>query len=260
MPEIPELNIMGSKLLKYFKGEAIKSIEILWPKNIKTSEKEFSDAIVGGKLKSIQREGKELHLHLDNEAVLGIHMMLTGRIVLLPSDQNVKSPIFELLFENGTGIVIADGLGQAKPILNPTIPQVPDAASSELTLDYLIKVCEKRKTMKIKELLTNQKIIRGIGNAYVDEILYDCKISPESIAPKIPEKKLKELHKSIEKVLTHGEKELRKINSDELLVEKRDFMKVHNHKRSETPDGEQIIKGKVGSAKTYYTESQVVYK
>ncbi|CAG5067939.1 Formamidopyrimidine-DNA glycosylase [Dyadobacter sp. CECT 9623] len=260
MPEVPELNLVGLTLQKHFKGQRVESIEILWKKRVKASQEEFDAKIPGGKLQSVTRNGKELHLQFDNGNVLGIHMMLTGRMHLLPTDEEIKYPIFRLIFENEAGIAVADGMGQAKPILNPEIPDVPDIMSEEFSLDYLKGILAKR-SKKIKELILDQKVMRGIGNAYADEILWHSKISPFSDANAIPAGKVKDLFESIKSVTkeaTDGLEKL-KLNDKVFEMENYDHRFIHNSSKKYAPDGYEILKGKVGTSKTYYTDNQVLY-
>lgn len=68
-----------------------------------------------------------------------------------------------------------------------------------------------------------------MGNAYVDEILWEIKVSPPSVAAMLTDQKIHELIDAITKVLTNAEMEAMKRTGDAaLMVEKRDFMKVHN--------------------------------
>jgi formamidopyrimidine-DNA glycosylase len=51
------------------------------------------------------------------------------------------------------------------------------------------------KNRKIKEVLLDQTIIAGLGNIYVDEVLFKAKTHPEQIASTITNKKLIEIMK-----------------------------------------------------------------
>ncbi|MBE8971062.1 hypothetical protein IQ277_34145 [Nostocales cyanobacterium LEGE 12452] len=259
MPEVPELNVVGLTLQKHFKGQKVKRIEILWKKRVKASEEEFNNALRGAALRSVDRNGKELHLHFDNDHILGIHMMLTGKMILLPTDENLKNPIFELMFENGAGIVVLDGMGQAKPILNPEIPEVPDIMGDDFTEDYLSKVLSKAGG-KIKEVLQKQDKIRGIGSAYADEILWAAKVSPYSIAKNIPTEKVTAIYKAIREVTVEATEDLMKRKTDDVFeMENKDHRYVHNPSKTHSPEGEEIIVGKLGSGRTYYVASQELY-
>jgi len=260
MPEVPELNLVGLTLQKRYKGQKIEGIEILWKKRVANSQQEFEKAIVGGTLLNVERNGKELHLHLNNGHTLGIHMMLTGSMHLLPSEDDIRYPIFKLYFKNGNGIVVADGMGQAKPILDPSIPNVPDIMGDDFTLDYFQNVVSKR-TKAIKLVILDQTIIRGIGNAYADEILWHSGISPFSRANAIPEEKVASLYESIRDVTVEATEALErtKPNDNLFVMENYEHRFIHNPKKKISPDGQTILVGKLGAAKTYYTEGQLLY-
>ena len=172
---------------------------------------------------------------------------------------NYKNKIIELLFEDKTGLALTDWQQYANVKLNPEKPKVPDAFSKEFNVKYLENGFKRYKSKRIKDLLNDQKFVRGIGNAYVDEILWDAKISPYSAAGKIPGKKVKELYSSINKVLVNAEEEIIKREPDIIRGEIRDFLKVHNSKLAHSPTGGVIKKENIGSRITYYTDEQILY-
>ena len=106
----------------------------------------------------------------------------------------------------------------------------------------------------------DQQVLRGIGNAYADEILWEAGISPFSVSNKIPAEKVKELAKAIKKVLKDAEKQIVKSHPDIITGEVRDFLKIHNAKKKESPTGAAIEHGTVNSRKTYYTKEQELYE
>lgn len=106
----------------------------------------------------------------------------------------------------------------------------------------------------------DQHVIRGIGNAYADEILWQAKISPLSIAQKIPPGKIKTLAAAIKKVLKNAEKKILKSHPYIIGGEIRDFLVVHQPKKTHTPGGAKINRATVNSRKTYYTNEQELYK
>ena len=57
-------------------------------------------------------------------------------------------------------------------------------------------------TGRIKTVITDQKVIAGIGNAYSDEILHVAKISPFATAGKLSDEQLTTLHDAMISVLT----------------------------------------------------------
>ena len=55
---------------------------------------------------------------------------------------------------------------------------------------------------RIKTVITDQKVIAGIGNAYSDEILHVAKLSPFATASKLTDAQLAALHDAMISVLT----------------------------------------------------------
>ena len=55
---------------------------------------------------------------------------------------------------------------------------------------------------RIKTVITDQKVIAGIGNAYSDEILHVAKLSPFATAGKLTDAQLAALHDAMVSVLT----------------------------------------------------------
>jgi formamidopyrimidine-DNA glycosylase len=117
----------------------------------------------------------------------------------------------------------------------------------------------KYKSRRIKDLLIDQKFVRGIGNAYVDEILWAARIHPASKTGKIPGKKVRELFNQIHKVLAAAERKIIKRNPEIIRGEIRDFLKVHNSKVKHSPKGVTIKKENLGNRITYYTDEQILF-
>jgi formamidopyrimidine-DNA glycosylase len=133
---------------------------------------------------------------------------------------------------------------------------VPDAL--DLTFGYMKNALQKKSN--IKTVLMDQKVIRGIGNAYADEILWDARIAPFSISKALDERTLERLLQSIRKVLKNGEKQIIKKDPNIIQGEVRDFLKIHNSKMEKSPSGTPILITTIGGRKTYYTKEQIVYE
>jgi formamidopyrimidine-DNA glycosylase len=128
----------------------------------------------------------------------------------------------------------------------------------EVDFAYLKEVFN-RKT-KVKNILLDQNIIRGIGNGYSDEILWETRISPYSIASAIPDEKVKELARVLKKLLKQRTKVILKNHPGLVTGEVKDYHVIHHTKKTVSPTGYPIKVDKRGSQKTYYTEEQVLYK
>lgn len=257
MPELPDLQVFSHNLEKMLKGKKLKKITVSG-KRIKISAAQLNKRLSGSRIKKIFRQGKQLRFYFDNDETLGLHLMLHGKLIFYKKKNAEKYTVADLQFDDNTGIVITDFQEMANIFLDPPTNDAPDALSKNLTPAYLKRTFSESKK-QVKELLLDQNIIQGIGNAYADEILWTAGISPFSIANKIPPGKLTSLSQSIKKVLKAAEKKILKSNPDIIAGEIRDFMLIHNSKKQQSPGGKKINHTE-GSRKTYYTSEQVMYK
>ncbi len=260
MPELPDLEVFAANLNQRFKNKKLEKVHVYVAKKLNVTIGDLEKALGGKQLKEIRRVGKSLHLEFSGNQVLELHLMLHGEIHLLDKKQlEPKFPILELIFDDESGFTLTDFQKAATPTLNPVESEVPDALAKDMNLDYLRKLLSRKRT-QIKQVLLDQKSIRGIGNAYADEILWEAKISPFSIAKAIPPKAVKELATAIDKVLKHAISQIRKSNPDLISGEVRDFLLIHHVKNKKSPEGAEIKIDKKGNRKTYYTEEQKLYE
>lgn len=258
MPELPDLQIFSRNLTKILKGKKLVKVNVVQTKKLNTTAQELAQALDGQTLTQVVRWGKQLHLHFTNHQILGIHLMLHGQLHWFEKENTNKFTILELYFEGDKGLALTDFQRQAKPTLNPEEVTVPDALAEQVDYRFWKNTLQQTHA-SVKKILINQDVVRGIGNAYADEILYDAKLSPFSIANKIPDSKIKALAKSVKKVLLDAEKEIEKISPDIISGEIRDFLKLHQSKRDTTASGAIIQQKTLSSRKTYYTNEQELY-
>jgi formamidopyrimidine-DNA glycosylase len=100
----------------------------------------------------------------------------------------------------------------------------PDALS--LGPDELAGVL-RGNTGRIKSVITDQKVIAGIGNAYSDEILHVARLSPFATAGKLTDGQLGALHDAMISVLTDAVSRSVGQQAATLKGEKRSGLRVH---------------------------------
>jgi formamidopyrimidine-DNA glycosylase len=259
MPELPDLNVFARNLDKELAGRKVKRIEVENKRKLKIPVSKLKKGIEGSKLKKIYREGKELRYEFTNGNILGMHLMLHGNLDLHDDKTERKNTIVEMHFDKDRVLALTDYQGAANIALNPVVKDAPDALSGEVDYKYLKEKLSKKRTT-IKTFLMDQKMIRGIGNAYADEILWKTGIHPESICNKIPDDKIRKLAKDIKTVLKDAEKQILKIKPGTISGEERSFLKIHNSKKTKSPTGAKIQNKKLSSRITYYTGEQELYK
>ena len=259
MPELPDLEVFSHNLNKKLAGKKIKKVTVLQTKKLKVSVATLKKQLEKKTVRTIYRSGKELFIECDDGTVLGLHLMLRGKLEWFTKKNPHKFTIMELLFDDGAGLAVTDPQRQATPTLNPEEDDVPDALSKKVNAAFLQQLLQQ-SNKPVKTVLTEQSLIRGIGNAYADEILYHARIAPLSISKKIPTAAIKVLARSVKTVLKNAQKKIRKIDPDIIGGELRDFMAVHNHTKTHSPGGAVIKHKTLNSRKTYYTNEQKLYK
>jgi formamidopyrimidine-DNA glycosylase len=198
MAELPDLSVFAATLSRKFTGKTLSYVEVKYPKKLNVSASELQSALEGKKLDKVERYGKTLRFHFGDQ-VLGLHLMLRGDLFDVAKGEDYeKSSILRFMFSGDKGFEVRDFQKQATPTLNPPDAKSPDAL--EIDLDSFSELLSK-KNGKVKEVLMDQKQIRGIGNAYSDDILWHARISPFSVASAIPEKQVQQLFKSMREVL-----------------------------------------------------------
>lgn len=257
MPELPDLQVFSHNLNKALSGKKLKEVRVVDPKKLNVSEKELKSVLEDQTLKEVQREGKELYFKFNNGNILSMHLMLHGKLYIFSGVNEHKYTILELLFAGDTGLALTDFQALAAAALNPAGKDGKDALEADFA--YLKEQMGNTRTA-VKSLLLDQHVIRGIGNAYADEILWDARISPMSASNKIPPEKIRELAHSIKKVLKDAEKQILKSHPDIINGEIRDFLNIHNSRKKQSPSGAVIHVTKAGSRKTYYTDEQELFR
>lgn len=258
MPELPDLTVFSENLTKRLKGKCVKQLEFYAGERIKISAAELEKAICGSIIENVKRAGKETELVFSNGTKLRVHLMLTGRFAIVKNYGALDWKVITLLFEDGTALVVSDPKGFATIKLNPEENLVPDAL--DITKSYLKEKLLKKKNSGIKVFLTDQKVVLGIGNAYVDEILWHSRISPKSLAGKIPDSAIDDLIAAIKKVLLDAIEQIKKADPEIIAGELRNFLVVHNSSLKFSPTGHKIIREQIASKTTYYTDEQVLYE
>lgn len=211
MPELPEVTTVLTSLLPHLKSKTIQVVLVLhqdvvgWPESTLT----FAKNLCGQKIIDGSRRGKYLLFKLSNSQILIIHLRMTGRLILVePKHSRAKHTHLVLSFADkelhfidprrfGRIFLIKSGEetkagGLAKLGIEPL--------SSEFTLEVFANKI-KAKRSYLKSLLLNQEFIAGLGNIYVDEILFKAQLHPLTKSENLSDQQIANLFNSIQKTL-----------------------------------------------------------
>lgn len=257
MPELPDLTVFSQNLSVKLRGKKVRAINYHKDKRLNVSQGELSNVIAGNVIDDIRRSGKEVEFVFSNKATILVHLMLSGGFSITDVPATVKFRVLTIEFYDNASLVVADPKGLVTVNLNPAPPNVLDAL--EINGDYLRKKALDKPKALAKAFLIDQSIVRGIGNAYADEILWQARVSPKSIIGNIPDQIIDDLAKSITLVLTDAIEKIKASNPTIMSGEIRDFLVIHNPDKERSPTGHEVIKEQIASKTTYYTDEQVLY-
>jgi formamidopyrimidine-DNA glycosylase len=258
MPELPDLEVFTQSLNKRFSGRKLVRLKVINGKKLKDKPAALSKELDGRKLLSVYRSGKEMRFEFSGGKLMGLHLMLTGDLRLFEGVNEWKSTIVELHFDKGEALALTDRMKNAFVYLNPVDKEGIDALDRGLNFKTLKQILQSKAA--VKNVLLDQHKIRGIGNGYSDEILWQARISPFSVSSAIPDDKIKELATIIKKLLKDAAKKIAKKYPGRIHGEVRDFMNIHTKAKTESPTGHPIKQADRGMLKTFYTDEQVLYK
>jgi len=225
MPELPEVETIRRDLVKTIKNKKIKKVTVKVPKMVNFLVPQFKRGVYGNKIVNVLRRAKLIIFELSNKKYVVIHLKLTGQLIYRKKDGKVvavgghpikqdleKLPnkfshaIFE--FSDGSHLFFNDmrKFGYMKLLDKDGLIEMeskygPEPLLSKFSVQQLGDILSRRKKMKIKQLLLDQKLIAGIGNIYADESLFCAGIDPRRPASKVNAKEVKKLHSCIIKIL-----------------------------------------------------------
>ncbi len=188
MPELPEVETIKNVIEPQIRGLTIKRTTVNRPEVIAyPTADDFCKMVTGRTISFMERRGKFLMIHLENNSRIILHLRMTGCLLLTPPDlpaekhthiiMNVSSGM-ELRFSDtrrfGRFWLIQNGEEDTYSGIGKL---GPEPFSSECSAQYLQSRLKSRKR-SVKECLLDQSVIAGIGNIYSDEILYRANIHP----------------------------------------------------------------------------------
>lgn len=276
MPEMPEVETVRRTLLPLIKGKKIKKVTLWYPKIIASDPTEFVQKLAGKRVVSIDRYAKYLLIRLSDDLTVVSHLRMEGKYRLVkentPKD---KHDHVQFIFTDGSALRYNDvrKFGRMQLVATGTEKQKtgikklgPEPNSPEFTVANLTAGLSKKKK-SIKSTLLDQSVVAGLGNIYVDEVLWQTKIHPLSMANKIPKTKIKKLHDNINSLINlaiekHGTTVHTYLDANGKNGDFQKMLQVYGHKSEPCLRcGHLLEKIKVtGRGTTYCPNCQVIYK
>ncbi|MDF7683076.1 bifunctional DNA-formamidopyrimidine glycosylase/DNA-(apurinic or apyrimidinic site) lyase [Lactobacillus sp. ESL0679] len=276
MPEMPEVETVRRTLLPLIKGKTIKQVTLWYPKIIASDPDEFAKQVAGRQVLTIDRYAKYLLIRLSGDLTIVSHLRMEGkyRLTMVAAAKD-KHDHVQFAFTDDTALRYNDvrKFGRMQLVATGTEQVVTGISklgfepnSAAFTTEFLAAGLSRKKK-NIKSTLLDQTIVAGLGNIYVDEVLWETKIHPLSSANKIPKKKVAELHDNINKLIAlaitrHGTTVHTYLDANGETGGFQKMLRVYGHQGEPCARcGSPLEKIKVnGRGTTFCPKCQVVYK
>jgi formamidopyrimidine-DNA glycosylase len=268
VPELPEVEITARRLSSALEGAKVESALAPGVATLKTFEPSL-DALTGAQISGVRRIGKMLAVDFDSSAADGgepltllIHLMSAGRLQVFDKRASLRDRASRILvrIDDGRELRLREfGTKQAAwARLLPSDEVAEDEMVSTLGPDaWPTPPIEQFRDLldqprHLHPLLRHQRDIAGIGRSWVDEILWEARLSPFKKGSELLGEEVKRLHDALHVLgdaLEHYEEVIGETVPDKLPMP----LKVHRR------EGEQCPRCGTTIEAVFFAEHQMNY-
>jgi formamidopyrimidine-DNA glycosylase len=185
MPELPEVETIRRTLEPLLVGRRIASFHVAKPQVLRSHRPpEAARLLTGRVVTGLSRRGKALLFHLDNDWMLAFHFALWGVVRVGDAATADASTAAVLTFDAGPQLEFRElqlsGFNLCPAHAFDRVPffaeMGPDPLAPGLTAPRFREILQGRGA--IRNLLTDQTRLSGIGNLWAQEILFAAGLRP----------------------------------------------------------------------------------
>jgi formamidopyrimidine-DNA glycosylase len=268
VPELPEVEITARRLSTALEGDEVESALAAGVATLKTFEPSL-DSITGTRIEGVRRIGKMLAVDFDTSAVDGgeplsllVHLMSAGRLQVFDKRASLRDRRSRIL------VRIADGrelrlreFGTKQSAWAKLLPR-DQVANDELvstlgpdawpppSVEELTKLLDQPR--HLHPLLRHQRDIAGIGRSWVDEILWEARLSPFKKGSELRGEEIKRIHDGLH-VLGDAIDHYEEVIGDQIPDKMPMPLKVHRREGEPCPRCGTTIEA------VYFSEHQMNY-
>ncbi|MGA8073053.1 MAG: bifunctional DNA-formamidopyrimidine glycosylase/DNA-(apurinic or apyrimidinic site) lyase [Candidatus Acidiferrales bacterium] len=211
MPELPEVETVVRGLRRHLPGRRIVELR-LGKTDFIDDPVAIGERVPGSLIRGVRRHGKFLVLELERggearvEELLVVHLGMTGQLIVVAADAEIAPHTHafftlddrrELRFRDprrfGRMLVAAPADGEK--ILGPLGADPLEVSEA----DFRRLISSRRA--RIKALLLDQHVFRGMGNIYTDESLWKAKIHPARLGANLKVNEIARLQRAMLAIL-----------------------------------------------------------
>lgn len=214
MPELPEVETTARILAPELLARTVVAVQAIdYPPLVAPlAPEEFAHRLAGRRITALGRRAKFLLLHLDDGAVLAVHLRMSGRLYLSPREAPSERHTHAVLeLDDGRALRFRDPrkFGRMR-LMSPEEYGAldrqlgPEPLSAQWNAAALAKQLQGRPRARLKALLLDQHFLAGLGNIYSDEALFRAGLHPARPAGSLSPGEVERLHEAIRAVLAEA--------------------------------------------------------
>jgi formamidopyrimidine-DNA glycosylase len=219
MPELPEVETVARGLRQTILGRRIMSVA-LGKTDFIDDPSALEHQLPGRQIEAVERYGKFMLLRLsavngetraagNGDAIpasLLVHLGMTGQVAPAPAAQPLEKHTHVcLLLDDGRELRYTDArrFGRIAYLTKALLAEeLAGFGADPLEVnkrEFADRICGRRA--RIKALLLDQGVLRGVGNIYADESLWRAKIHPARLAANLNKKQVETLRRVLQDIL-----------------------------------------------------------
>ena len=236
MPELPDVSVYIEALDARIRGARLERVRLLNPFVLRSVDPPLS-VLTGRTVTGLRRLGKRIVIELGDELYLVLHLMIAGRLHWRESPAKSPGKLGLAAFDFSTGTLVMTEAGTKKraalhAVRGEGALREHDRGGLEVLEADLpaFAAAVTRESHTLKRVLTDPRLLSGIGNAYADEILHRARLSPVKLSRQLSEIEIVRLFEATRSTLVDWIERLRREAAGEFpegVTAFRDGMAVH---------------------------------
>lgn len=211
MPELPEVETTRRGIEQHLLGKTVTAVILRAHKLRFPLEQSLCSILPSRSFSEVSRRGKYLLLAMDGGTLL-IHLGMSGHLHLsAPGSPAGKHDHFELELDDRSLLRLNDPRKfgavlwlEGDPGSHPLLAGLgPEPLENDFSAEYLHKISRKR-SVSVKLLLMNSRLIVGVGNIYANEALFHARIAPQRPAGSLSMVECEQLVTAVKAVLSEA--------------------------------------------------------
>jgi len=242
MPELPEVEIAARRLERALRGSEVESAVAPGMVAMKTFDPPL-DSLAGREITAVRRVGKMPVVELGDLSLL-VHLMSAGRLQVFEKRATPRDRASRVLIRLADGRelrlrefgsrqrawakLLASGAVEEDEMVATLGPEAWPAPSLD---EFAAAIDEPRH---LHPLLRDQRVIAGIGRSWVDEILWEARLSPFRKGSELDSEEVERLHAALHVLgdaIDHYEETIGPEVPDKVPMP----LKVHKHEGEPCP-------------------------